>query len=105
MLDLNEYSKKAFDVAFRRQQNGGKININTIPMLKHCATEVCEAVEAYTDFVDGGSLSIKHFASELADIVSCVLIISASENIDIESALEQAYARNKLRSELKGDKK
>ena len=49
--------------------------------------------------------SRKHFISELANIISCCVIIAGKEGFDLEQALNDCYERNKLRSENKGDKK
>lgn len=114
MFDLNEFCKKSFEVAKARQNNGGKIDVNTLPMLKHCATEVIEAMNAYDklrystyEYYDEKDFQNfqKNFEDELADIMSCCIIIAGNEGIDLESALNRCYERNKLRSENKGDKK
>jgi NTP pyrophosphatase (non-canonical NTP hydrolase) len=44
------------------------------------------------------------FASELADIVCCVLIIAGKENIDMEYALTTCMEKNYMRATGKGDK-
>lgn len=106
MIDLNEIAEKALKNATERQKNGAHINADTYPMLKHCATEIVEATEAYTlsRNVINPSLTSK-FISELADIICCVLIIAANEEIDIEKAIDGCIEKNRLRAEGKGDKK
>ncbi len=132
MIDLNDFCKKSYDVAKTRQDNGGKINVDTFQMLKHCATEVVEATESFVAYRGIKNLaedltatdidekwesqeepdvcenyyqeSRKHFISELADIISCCVIIAGKEGFDLEQALNDCYERNKLRSENKGDK-
>ena len=47
MIDLNKCAELALNNAIERQKNGAKINARTLPMLKHCATEVIEATESY----------------------------------------------------------
>ena len=90
-------------------------------MLKHCATEVVEATEAYNkmeDFSDNYDYHCtiskltqfskleENFKSELADIIACVLIICANEpTIDIEAALQKCFEKNLARAEGRGDKK
>ena len=113
-MDLNKFCKESFKVAKARQDNGGNINVDIFPMLKHCATEVVEAVQAYNEFdyatdeyydeVDFANFKRK-FEDELADVVSCIAIIAGGEGIDLEAALNRCYERNKLRSKNKGDKK
>ena len=71
----------------------GKVSTNTRLMLKHTATEVVEAVEAYNSMVDGGA-NKEIFASELADIVCCCMIIAAKENIDMEYAITACMEKN-----------
>ena len=132
MIDLNEFCKKSLVVAQTRQKNGAKLSTETIQMLKHCATEVVEATEAatkylsyksYADFSaktleekwagfaepDIAEVSYKKqeesFSSELADIMSCCIIIAANERIDLEKALNDCYEKNRLRSLGIGDKK
>lgn len=100
MIDLNKCANMAFCNALERQANGAKISVSTIPMLKHCATEVVETTEVYAQNADK-----KVFASELADIICCVLIIANNEMIDIEKAVLDCLEKNRLRAEGKGDKK
>ena len=110
MLDLNELSKATLNNAELRNKNGGDIKTDTRSMLKHTATEVVEAMEAYskfqsaiyTDFALGDY--VDSFANELADIICCCLIISGKENIDIEKAVLNCIEKNRKRAEGVGDK-
>lgn len=103
MIELNGTASIARNIAEARQKNGANINTDTVHMLKHCATEVVEAMEAYVNYSalkqlgnmtkDGEVMfegleepdaayqafceDRKRFSSELGDIVSCVLIIAA----------------------------
>ena len=47
MIDLNDLAYKMRNVAHARKMNGAKIDDDTFMMLKHCATEVIEAQEAF----------------------------------------------------------
>lgn len=116
MIDLNDFCKKSWEVAKKRQENGAKLNTDTMAMLKHCASEVVEATEAYSalDSAINDNLEYErniieiqeNFESELADIISCVLIICAKEpTIDIEKALQKCFEKNLARAEGRGDKK
>lgn len=102
MIDLNKCAELALNNAIERQKNGAKINARTLPMLKHCATEVIEATESYgyvaneiPRTIDDIELPVEemhlhnesHFASELADIICCVLIIAQMKT----SILKPAY--------------
>ena len=105
-------AKEAFEVALARMDNGANINVSTVPMLKHCATEVCEAMEAYARKDTFFNTTMKlhpdyelQFIHELADIITCVLIIAGNLDIDIESALKCVQEKNKKRAEGRGDKK
>ena len=69
MIDLNSLCKTAFENAKARQKNGSNVNVYTPNMLKHCATEVIEAMEAYTNsMIRYGSIN-QQFADKLADII------------------------------------
>ena len=74
-------------------------------MLKHCATEVIEAQQAYDEWIYNSSSRTKEaFASELADIITCVLIIAHNTNVDITGALVECTEKNNKRAEMIGDK-
>lgn len=104
MIDLNELCKVTLANATQRQKNGGNIKTDTLSMLKHCATEVVEATEAYTNStVRYGSIN-QQFADELSDILCCVLIIAGKEEIDIEKALMSCIEKNRKRADKTGDK-
>ena len=108
MIDLNELCKVTLANAEQRQKNGGNIKADTRSMLKHCATEVVEAMEAYTEYRYVKDCGVKadksYFASELSDIICCCLIAAAHEGIDIEKAIEDCIEKNRKRAEGKGDK-
>ena len=112
MIDLNDMAREAYEVALARMDNGANINVSTVPMLKHCATEVCEAMEAYgrKDTFFNSTMKLHpdyelQFIHELADIITCVLIIAADNDIDIEQALKEVQENNTARAEGRGDKK
>lgn len=94
-MNLNEHAKKAQKIAWRK--TNGEDNI--IALLKHCAGEVCEAVEAYKEYLYEPS-KIRHekLAGELADIITCVLIAAANEGINIEKALQAYQQKNEKRA-------
>ena len=107
-IDLNQFAKEAYTSAKERQENGANISVDTLKMLKHTATEVIEATEAYSiekySAIDDEAGQKEKFASELADIIACVLIIAHSERIDINEALVQCLYKNKKRAEMTGEK-
>ena len=107
MIDLNRCAADALKVAIKRKLKN---------ILKHTATEVVEAQEAYTRYkteykcIDDGCMqdnvcaqSLKTdikdlYADELADIIICALIAAAQDNIDIEKAVTKKMAKNELRA-------
>lgn len=131
-MNLNDVAKNALENAKRREANGAKIDFHTLSMLKHCAGEVIEATEAYAKYRDIKNLAEdltatdldekwesqeepdtceeyykeceSEFASELADVICCILIISANENIDIEEAVCKCMLKNAKRAYGNGDK-
>lgn len=107
MFSLNELCKMAYENALKREAKDGKVSTDTMQMLKHTATEVVEATEAYSDFFYNDSDWDDRkgvFASELADIVCCVLIIAGKESIDMEKVLTECMEKNYYRAIGKGDK-
>lgn len=132
MIELNGLARIMRNCAEARQKNGANITTDTRGMLKHCATEVIEATEAYSKYSEIKNLaddinatdieekwesqeepdaceeyyqkSKEYFSSELADIIACCLIIASGENIDIEQALNDCYEKNRKRANKEGDK-
>lgn len=109
-MTLNEIAKTSYENAKKRMKNGGHVSAETRAMLKHCATEVVEATEAYTEWNSRpGSfeyflMSKDHFASELADIICCCTIIAGIEGIDLDKAVADCLEKNRRRAEKTGDK-
>lgn len=120
MVDLNGLAVKTLQNAEKRRANGARINPQPYPMLKHCATEVIEAMQAYDEWqmdLRFGPISMgvtdpdfnkytpkQQFESELADIICCCLIIAGKINCNIEEAVLNCIEKNRLRAEGKGDK-
>lgn len=94
MINLNDIAKQAHMLAKQR-----KLKVDVLSTLKHCGGEVVEATEAFARFNMLGEHKDYHdFASELADIIICVLTASAEEEIDIEKALDEAMQKNARRA-------
>lgn len=114
MFNLNELAVMAYENAAKREAKDGKVSTDTRIMLKHTATEVVEAMEAYTELArvreqnkDTEVCTFydeSQFMSELADIVCCVLIIAEKENVDMEYALTACMEKNYKRAIGVGDK-
>lgn len=111
-MNFNDIAKASYETARKRQENGANISVKTRDMLKHCATEVVEAMEAYTRMDCYPQLNKPeqeifkdHFASEIADIISCAAIIAHAEGIDLNKAMSSCLEKNRLRAEGRGDKK
>lgn len=120
MIDLNKLCEVLLKNADKRHSHGANVDTNTRKMLKHCATEVVEAMESYTRYfemeniasdIDAKEIDDKwegeedpiacekyykeckeSLASELADIICCCLIIAGKEHIDIENAIKKKKA-------------
>ncbi|MBR4029977.1 MAG: hypothetical protein IKJ06_01095 [Clostridia bacterium] len=116
MIDLNDLAYKMRNVAYVRKTNGANVDTDTMAMLKHCASEVVEATEAYNTLDSAINDNCEYerniielqenFESELADVIACILIICANEpTIDIEEALQKCFQKNLARAEGRGDKK
>ena len=71
MINLNELSKQCLQIAKKRAQHG--IKSDTFSVLKHCAGEVVEAMDAYDVYMY--QIKRENYVSELADIIVCVLIV------------------------------
>lgn len=105
MIDLNKLSTDAYIVAKKRELNGAFIKTAPIDILKHCAGEVMEATEAYCNFVYEMTDEYEEkFQDEVADIMTCCLIISGYMQFEIEKAINRVMEKNRLRAEKQGDK-
>ena len=97
MINLNEHAQKAQEIAFNRWRKT-YVDYHTPAILKHCAGEVCEAVESYNQYLYEYIESNRNkLAAELADIITCALIAAANEDIDIEKALQECQQKNEAR--------
>lgn len=98
---LNSMARSALDIATVRGTKG-QLKSDTFSILKHCAGEVVEAVDAYSEYAAYGhdADSKEAFADELSDIITCALIAAAQENIDIEESLERVQIKNARRAGL-----
>lgn len=113
MIDLNELASQAYITAKKRENNGAFIQTEPMAILKHCATEVIEATEAFCDYcetLNNDNLELlenerrEKYENEIADIIVCCLIVSGYSMIDIEKALNRVMEKNRLRAEKMGDK-
>lgn len=117
MIDLNELASQAYITAKKREKNGAFIHTEPMAILKHCATEVVEATEAFCDYrealneaLNNDNLEmlknewIEKFENEIADIIVCCLIVSGYSVFDIEKAVNRVMEKNRLRAEKQGDK-
>lgn len=117
-MNLNDMATEMLCIAREREINGG-IKSDSKSLFKHMATEVIEAEEAFFFFDNEipqfpGDIHLppdelrqeerKRLGGELADVIACVLIICARENIDIEKAVFDCLEKNKKRALKKGDK-
>ena len=104
MIDLNEMARDALETATEREKKGQLLS-DTMSILKHCAGEVCESVDAYSRLA-GSDNEIydaplkERYAEELADVITCALIAAAKEGVDIEAALLRVQEKNARRAEV-----
>lgn len=106
MIDLNGLVAESVIISKKRTENGGTESFSVQNLLKHCATEVVEAMEAYVEHAKKKTDETKkNFVLELADVVCCCMIVAGHEDIDLEKAIEDCVEKNRLRAEGKGDKK
>ena len=96
MIDLNNIAEQSLKIAEHRKQK-----TNALSTLKHCAGEILEAVESYTRFVYSPIEEKDSFPDELADVIMCILTLSAKENINIEQAILNCLEKNRKRARAK----
>ena len=96
MIDLNNIARQSLKIAEHR-----KLETDALSTLKHCAGEVLEAVESYTRFVYSPYEEKDSFPDELADVIMCILTLSAKENINIEQAILNCLEKNRKRARAK----
>ena len=106
MIDLNFISKVALEYSKAREKNGTVEKGTTLNLLKHCAGEIIEAQNARDKWIYGSgdfdSEEKLEYAAELADVIMCILITSANDNIDIEKALKNCLEKNRKRADMSG---
>lgn len=98
MLNINDIAEQAHTLAQRR---GYKTDV--LSTLKHCAGEVIEATEAYTqlEYVansDRTKAKKEAMGQELADIIICALTASVELGFDIEEYIGKAMQKNARRA-------
>lgn len=94
MSSLNNHANVALKIAKQRAKREAK-RFDSIELLKHAAGEVIEATEAYNNYFNYSEDHYKKdLAGELADIITCTLIVAAMNRIDIEDALRQCQIKN-----------
>ena len=94
MINLNDFAEQAHTIADMRGQK-----TEVFSALKHCSGEVAEAIEANFWYNDCRTTNSKaELASELADIIICVLTASYEAGVDIERAINEAMQKNAQRA-------
>ena len=98
MLNLNDIAEQAYLLA---KQRGFETDV--LSTLKHCAGEVLEATEAYTNLSyvstsDRRKAKTEEVGLEIADIIICALTASVRLNIDIEEYIGKAMQKNAQRA-------
>ena len=98
MMNLNDIAEQARMLAKRRG-----FSTDVLSTLKHCAGEVVEATEAYTqlEYVansDRTKAKREAMGQELADIIICALTASAELGFDIEKYIGESMQKNARRA-------
>ncbi|MBD5442111.1 MAG: hypothetical protein HDR34_01690 [Treponema sp.] len=88
MIDLNKLARYALKTAIKREKKG-QLKSDTMLILKHCAGELCEATEAFFNWIYfKRDRNKENLADELADVMTCALIAAEREGVDIEAERE-----------------
>jgi len=96
VLDLNRMARISAEIADKRGQGTDELGA-----LKHCAGEVVEAMEAFSDIPH--KFDDKRFKGELADIIMCVFTVCGANGYDVEQMLTDCLSKNLKRvNELEG---
>lgn len=98
MINLNDLAEQAYLLAKQRE-----LKTDIVSTLKHCAGEVVEATEAYTNLSyvstsDRRKAKTEEMGLELADIIICALTASAKLGLDIEEYIGKAMQKNAQRA-------
>ena len=110
MIDLNKLATEAYITAKKRELNGAFIQTEPMAILKHCATEVVEATEAFCDYrealreaLNNDNLEMlenerqEKFENEIADIIVCCLIVNNVVCITRSPPSLTSYATSDMR--------
>ena len=113
MIDLNKVAEECDKYSRMREENGAFPKNDSV--LKHCAGELIEAVEAENWLQEISNVNYKwgkddieqaknDYADELMDVMYCVLVLCKRAGINPEKALLKNIEKNRKRAEKKGDK-
>lgn len=113
MIDLNDVAYEYNEISRKREENGAVDS----DVLKHCAGEIVEAVEAVMEYEETPndcypeamlrkSKARARCIDELMDVFACVLIAlhRVDEKEDYEKALKRNLEKNRNRALGIGDK-
>ena len=98
MMNLNDIAEQAYILADKRE-----LDTDVISTLKHCASEVVEATEAFTKLQSTPSPNmaktyLEETGLEIADIIICAFTASARLGIDIEEYINKVMQKNAQRA-------
>ena len=98
MIELNKHALAASKIADQRTLKEG-IRSDTMGIFIHLSEEVIEAVDAYNSYLHSKNAAPDdNLAGELADVITCCLIIADHCSIDIEKALTECQKKNYRRA-------
>jgi len=94
MIDLNNIARQSLKIAEHR-----KLETDALSCLKHCAGEIAEATQAVDNYQSCVCEETeKQMADEIADVIMCMLTLSAEMCIDIEKAILNCLEKNRKRA-------
>ena len=92
-MDLNIIAQQSHGIAIRRGQQ-----TDCYSCIKHCAGEIVEVAEAYGWYIElPGDENKKELESEVADVIMCMLTLSAELGFDVEQILNDCLEKNRKR--------
>jgi NTP pyrophosphatase (non-canonical NTP hydrolase) len=97
MIDLNNIARQSLKIAEHR-----KLETDALSCIKHCAGEIAEATQAVDNYQSCVCEETeKKMADEVADVIMCMLTLSAEMGINIEQAILNCLEKNRKRARAK----
>lgn len=99
-LDLESLGAECAELADARAVRGDLRNPTPTETLKHCAGEVVEAMQAYTDFAQIPAIETRRaMVDEIGDVFACLLTFCHKTDISPSDAILSAIKKNRERED------